>query len=430
MFLSLSPEQREVIYAIEDGHNVFVTGRAGTGKSYLLKYLKNEYINKGLHITASTGIAAVQVGGRTLHSWAGLGLGNMPVHQMLRNLFSAKGSRLRRKIKNAKMLAIDEVSMISSKTLDTLNELLKGVKENDKPFGGIQLILFGDFLQLPPVFKNFDVDDMEETFCFLSDSWGEANIRHFLLKKVFRQDEEEFIGLLNNIRYGTLTHGDVDILRQRYEARDNEGSIRPTKIVTHNAQVDRINRDRLKEIPSRERVFKAEFDGSEAKCEFLRKNSIAPEELTLKIGAQVMMLKNTYQKDGVINGSLGIIRDFSAKKGYPVVEFSNGEVITVGREVWAIESYDEKTGMIKEEASMSQIPLNLSWAITVHKSQGMTLDKVECDLAKAFADGQIYVALSRARTLDGLFIKSFDADKVSANPQIVEFYRAIEEGEC
>lgn len=427
MFLSLSPEQREVIYAIEDGHNVFVTGRAGTGKSYLLKYLKNEYINKGLHITASTGIAAVQVGGRTLHSWAGLGLGNMPVHQMLRNLFSAKGSRLRRKIKNAKMLAIDEVSMISSKVLDTLNELLKGVKENDKPFGGIQLILFGDFLQLPPVFRN---NDAEETFCFLSDSWEGANIKHFLLKKVFRQDEEEFIGLLNNIRYGTLTHSDVEILRQRYEAKDSEGAIQPTKIVTHNAQVDRINRTRLKDIPSKERTFKAKFDGSDAKCEFLRKNSIAPEELTLKIGAQVMMLKNTYQKDGVINGSLGVIRDFSKKKGYPVVEFSNGEVITIGQESWAIESYDDKTGMVKEEASMSQIPLNLSWAITVHKSQGMTLDKIECDLAKAFADGQIYVALSRARTLNGLFIKSFDANKVSANSQIVDFYRAMEDDEC
>ncbi|MFC1659514.1 DEAD/DEAH box helicase [Pseudomonadota bacterium] len=422
MYLNLSQSQREVVEAIEKDKNVFVTGPAGTGKSYLLNYLKQEYLKKGLHVTASTGIAAVNISGTTLHSWAGIGLGNLPLDQTLSRIFSGKGIRLRRKIRGAKMLAIDEISMISSDTLNLVNNVLKAIKETDEPFGGLQIILFGDFLQLPPIVDNFSNTDDTEHFCFNSEAWQEANLKTFVLKEIFRQTDNRFIQLLNNLRFGKIEKDDIEILKERYNVEDNNKSIKPTILGTHNYKIEQINYENLKMLPSKEYVFIATFEGSEKKFDFLRKNCIAPESLKLKVGAQVMMLKNTYKADGIINGSLGIVRDFSPNKKYPIVEFSNGNLITVGPEKWVIEKFDEKKKKMVEETSLTQIPLLLAWAITIHKSQGMTLDKIECDLENAFAEGQIYVALSRVKDLSGLFIKSFNVNKIRVNSTVAEFY--------
>ena len=421
MYLSLSPDQRRVVDAIEEGFNVFVTGPAGTGKSYLLQFLKKEYMHKRFHLTASTGIAAVNIGGSTLHSWSGIGLGTLPFEQIITKIRSVKCARLRRKIREAKMLAIDEISMISSTTLDLINKLFKAIRENDTAFGGLQLILFGDFLQLPPVVETQLKDS--EHFCFKSKSWKEANLQTFILTEIFRQKEDKFVNLLNRLRFGKINKDDVEILRERYNAKDANKSIKPTILSTHNYQVEEINRESLKMLPSKEHVFSAKFDGKANKWEFLKKNCIASESLNLKIGAQVMMLKNTYKSDGIINGSLGIIIGFSPKRNYPIVEFSNGKIITISPEKWAVEKYDNKLKEMVEQASMTQIPLILAWAITVHKSQGMTLDKIECNLAHSFAEGQIYVALSRVRNLEGLFIKSFNVNKVRANKDVVKFYQ-------
>lgn len=420
----LSPEQKQAIYAIEDGDSIFVTGSAGTGKSFLLQYLRRNYLGAGLHITASTGIAAVNIGGQTLHSWSGIGLGNMPAQATIHNLFSAKFSKIRRRIKNARMLAIDEISMISATTFDLLDEVFRAVRNNDKPFGGLQMILFGDFLQLPPVEKN-----NEFNFCFSSNAWKNLNPRIFTLKQVFRQQDGEFVELLNNIRYGNITEDDANLLRLRINLNDNSTAIKPTILVTHNSQVDLINREELKKIPETSKFFTAEFLGDENKFDFLRKNCLAYERLELKTGAQVMMLKNTYQKDGIINGSLGIVRGFSDKKTYPIVEFQNGKTITISPEEWALEKFDEESRELKIEAQMIQIPLILSWAITIHKSQGMTLDKVRCDLSKVFVDGQIYVALSRVKTFEGLYIDGLDFDRIKANSKVVEFYKLVDSGQ-
>ena len=421
----LSPDQKQAVYLIEDGDSIFVSGSAGTGKSYLLQYLKANYLDAGLHITASTGIAAVNVGGQTLHSWAAIGLANLPAEQIIENLFSAKFSKIRRKLKLAKMLAIDEISMISAPVFDLLNDLLKAVRQNDQPFGGLQLILFGDFLQLPPVNRDGQLAE-DYQFCFQSKAWAELNPKHLLLKTVFRQEDADFVDLLNNIRFGKINDNDIQTLKSRINLTDEISAIKPTILASHNSQVDAINQKELQKIGNNSQIFTAKFSGDSAKIDFLKKNCLANVSLELKVGAQVMMLKNTYQKEGIINGSIGVIKEFSKKSNYPIVEFGNGTVLTISPETWSLEKFDQEKREIKIEAEMSQIPLILAWAITIHKSQGMTLDKIKCDLSKVFADGQIYVAISRVKSLKGLYIDGLDFNKIRANQTIVEFYSKMQ----
>ena len=421
MYLSLSDSQRLAVDKIAEGRNVFITGPAGTGKSYLLNYIKDEYKNEGLHITASTGIAAINVGGQTLHSWAGLGLGNLPLNEILRNICSVKGTHLRKKLRSAKMLAIDEISMISADIFDLLNEMLKVVRNNNKPFGGIQLILFGDFLQLPPINK----ESNEIFFCFESDAWKEADIDVIVLKEIYRQSDTELVNLLNDLRFGNINKHDIELLRSRFKQEDLDKTFEATILGTHNIQIERINIAKLNELNTQEKTFTAKFEGKPEKIEFLKKNCIVPEKLSLKIGSQVMMLKNTYSKEGIINGSIGIIRSFDKRKGYPVVEFSNGSIITITPEEWCVEKFNENTAQLEVEAMMTQIPLILAWAITVHKSQGMTLEKIRCNLGNAFAEGQVYVAVSRVKTLPGLFIESFNINNIKANKKVIEFYQKL-----
>jgi len=419
----LSEDQKKVIYAIEDGSSIFVTGSAGTGKSHLLKYLKENYLDSGLHITASTGIAAVNVSGQTIHSWAGIGLANIPLENILENILSRKFSYLRKRIRSTAMLAIDEISMISAEIFDILDHVFKIVRDDERPFGGIQMILFGDFFQLPPISKD---SDSKNNFCFNSIAWHNLNPQIFLLKTVFRQRDPKFVKILDNIRFGNIDEEDKEILSSRINAVDNDNSIKATILSTHNRQVEKVNIAELEQINSPSRFFEAKFTGDSKKREFLKKNCLASEKLELKIGAQVMMLKNTYQKHGIINGSLGIVTEFHAKSGYPIVKFNNGKIIVITPEIWSSEKFDKEKNQIKIEASIEQIPLILSWAITIHKSQGMTLDKIKCNLINVFSEGQIYVALSRVKNLDGLFINNINFDKIQTNENIVKFYRDIE----
>jgi len=419
---NLSEGQKEVIYAIEGQDNVFVSGPAGVGKSYLLSYIKKNYANAGLALTASTGIAAVNIGGQTLHSWAGIGLGNLPVDEIIANLMSPKMSRIRRRIRMAKILAIDEISMIGSKLFDLLDTVFCAVRKDDRFFGGMQLLVFGDFLQLPPISNDFSGD---EIFAFQSKAWRRGNFKNVILNQVFRQKDASFVNLLNNIRFGNPSVDDCQLLASRQKMPDLLDEVKPTIIVTHNYLVEKINRKKIAQIDGKEHHFEAIFAGDRSKYEFLMKNCLATTNLVLKIGCQVMMLKNTYQSQGVSNGSIGVIRGFSVKKGYPIVEFANGEIITIAYEEWSLDEYDEVKKQFKMRAKMAQIPLNLAWAITVHKSQGMTLDAIYCDLANSFADGQIYVALSRVKSLDGLFIKGLDLSRLSVDERILRFYEGL-----
>lgn len=413
MYSYLSNSQRLAFDAINEGKNVFVSGSAGTGKSYLLSFLKKEFQDRNLQITATTGIAAINIGGVTLHSWANLGIEEYPIEKIAENILSPRGTTTRKKMQRTEILAIDEISMLSMETFEKVDRLLRIIRGNDRPFGGVQLVLFGDFFQLPPVNSS--------NFCFESEIWDEAEIQTIILKEIFRQQSTDFINLLNNVRYGTLSRDDISLLKTRFNLID-DGMIKPTILSTHNSIVESINSEYLNNLNTKSMDYEAEFEGKKDKIEILKKNCIAKEFLTLKIGCQVMMLKNTYQKEGIINGSTGIVVDFSSKKHYPVVEFENGSELTIGPETWEISTFNYNTGELEILASMKQIPLNLAWAVTIHKSQGMTLDKAECDLKNAFAEGQIYVALSRVRDISGLFIKSFDVNKVKVNKKILKFY--------
>lgn len=417
----LSPHQQEVIRSFEAGHNIFVTGSAGSGKSHLLNYLKRYYSHQGLEITASTGIAAVNIGGSTIHSWSAIGLANLPIDRIVANLFGAKFSKIRRRIKRTKALAIDEISMISADTLEILDQVFRSIRENDAPMGGLQMLFFGDFLQLPPIAKF----NQETKFCFETNCWKELNLQTFNLEEIFRQKDQKFISILNNLRIGQLNEENIQDLESRINAPDKQQAIKPTILTTHNYKVDKINEEQIKHIPKNEQLYKAEYFGTPSKIEFLKKNSIAAELLQLKVGAQVMMIKNTYQKEGISNGSLGIVKDFSPKKNYPLVEFSNGKILTISPEEWLIEKFDEQKNMITTEAGVTQIPLILAWAMTIHKSQGLTLDKISCDLSDVFSPGQAYVALSRAKSLDGVFIKGINFNKITANKKATTFYQTL-----
>jgi ATP-dependent DNA helicase PIF1 len=423
---SLSSSQKTVVEQFLSGNNLFVSGGAGSGKSYLLNFLKKNYSHLGLEITASTGIAAINIGATTIHSWSGIGLANQPLEYILENLNSFKFLQIKKRIRYANCLAIDEISMISADVLDLLNAVLQHIRNNTKPMGGLQVLFFGDFLQLPPVDNNFK-NDQDLKYCFHSQTWQQLNLQSIILDQVFRQSDLDFIKILNKIRFGNIDCEVKQVLGDRLLANDPSPSVMPTILTSHNHKVESINKNFLHQLSGQQQIFTAKYSGNENKITFLKKNCLAYDNLILKTGAQVMMIKNSLQKEGIINGSIGIVKDFSNKKNYPIVEFSNGKTFTIQPDCWNIEKYNITKKIIEIEASLIQVPLVLAWAITIHKSQGLTLDKIRCDLSQIFTPGQAYVALSRARFLDGVFIDSIDFNKINANQQAIDFYQNVQQ---
>lgn len=421
--ITLSTEQEIVRADIRAGRNTLITGSAGTGKSTLLKVIREDSCGT-LGICASTGIAAVAVGGMTVHSWAGVGIADRPAKDIAAGLLSKKNEAYTR-ILRYKRLAIDEVSMIGSHLFTTLDWVFRHVrKELEAPFGGMQLVLFGDFLQLPPVGQAED----GTRFCFESPSWEQARIKVAMLTKVFRQQDAAFSSALNDIRVGNLTPSARELLNSRHyghvsDLADPSPEIKPVIVHTHNAEVDAINREILYKLPGDIKTFNASDSGRERELQTLQKNCLAPAELILREGAQVMLLKNLDPLGGLANGSIGIVTGFAVFGGMPTVKFANGITRTIERAEWSIKDGDRVLAL------RIQVPLRLAWAITAHKSQGMTIDKIEVHLGGVFEDGQAYVALSRARTLGGLYIRSGGRASIRANRDAVEFYRRALAGE-
>lgn len=385
--------QEKALALLKSGRNIFLTGSAGTGKTYVLNqyihYLKDRKIP--VAVTASTGIAATHMNGMTIHSWSGIGIKDSI---SLANLnFLRQKKYMRDKMEEVKVLIIDEISMLHRKQLDLVNEVLQYFKGNTLPFGGIQVVFSGDFFQLPPIGSEWETS--RDKFCFMSNAWVEAKLKICYLTEQYRQSKNSLNQLLNEIRAQNISPESYDLVNGKAQESMYNDVNRFPQLYTHNADVDRINEAQLNLIEAPAKKFKAKIQGNKALGETLKNNVLAPEIIYLKKGAEVMFVKNNFEKS-FSNGTLGVVKDFT-EEGFPLVETKDGDWIEAKSEEWKIENEIGET-----LASYKQIPLRLAWAITIHKSQGMTLDEACIDLRKTFEKGQGYVALSRLKSFDGL----------------------------
>ena len=395
-------------YITETNENVFLTGKAGTGKTTFLKYLI-DHCSKNIVVTAPTGVAAINAGGVTLHS-----LFQLPFEPFLPT--AASKEELVRKIRlnsvrqnimrKMELLVIDEISMVRCDVLDAVDTILRSVRRrHDMPFGGVQLLYIGDLHQLQPVAQNHEWQILQEyytsPFFFDSNAASEQQPLLIELNKVFRQKEEFFIKLLNKVRTNNMTEEDFEILHERYNPgfRPNEEDHYIT-LTSHNKQASAINEKKLNEIISPEYKFEAEIEDL-----FPENNYPAENELILKVGAQVMFLKNDTIQKRYFNGKIGVVKFLDHEE---IIVECDGLEINVGQEVWENSRYvlNREDGKLQQEivGTFTQYPLRLAWAITIHKSQGLTFDKVMIDAGQAFSSGQVYVALSRCTNLDGIVL--------------------------
>lgn len=400
--------QDEALDILKTGVNVFLTGQAGTGKTYVLnKYI--EYLKRrdiGVAVTASTGIAASHIDGKTIHSWAGIGINDYMTDDEIRAL--SRKRVVYERFHSAKVLIIDEISMLHSYRLDLVNAIAKMMHGNFDPFGGMQIIFCGDFFQLPPVSPD---EDPADYFAFKSNIWREMDIKACYLEKQYRQTDQVYLNILNKIRNGTIDDNDIKILLTRYQS--NLGAKEMTRLYTHNENVDAINARELSRITVEKYSYTMQDRGPQKLVSELKKNCLAKEEIVLKKGAVVMFIKNNFER-GYVNGTLGIVIDFDDSNN-PMVRTRKGNIIVAIPESWRFEDH----GVVLAE--ITQIPLCLAWAITVHKSQGFTLDAAEIDLSQAFEPGMGYVALSRIKSLDGLRLMGINDRAIEVSEEIKSF---------
>lgn len=502
----LSHEQRKVLHmVVTEGKSVFFTGAAGTGKSVLLRHIIRQLqlkydpfrqSNKILDIikagggggqkvsvavTASTGLAACNIGGVTLHSFAGIGLGKEPVETLVKKI--RRNKRVVKRWKNVKVLVLDEVSMIDGTLLDKLNEIAKQIRKKNAPFGGIQLVVTGDFYQLPPVPDG----QSDATFAFEAECWSEIVPYTIELRQVFRQRDTSFSDMLNQMRRGEMESSTVNAFKAQWKSLQTPRDIVPTELFPRKADVERSNEKRLAALKGPRVVFEAEdtYRDDDARKFVKLENLICAPRVELKVGAQVMMIKNI--DESLVNGTVGTVIGFMSESTYMLVQeghlssvdtpdivnlkeeeletvfgsrkeaFESNDptlirkwklidglrkdATTLGKkyplvryhlqdgtfrdrlalpEKWSIEDYEGKI-----LASRTQIPLILAWALSIHKAQGQTLQYVKVDLSKAFEKGQAYVALSRAVSLNGLQVLGFSEDRVMVHPNVVQFYHSL-----
>lgn len=429
--MSLTSEQYHAHQILDQGNNLFVTGPAGTGKTYsVMHYIDQNRSMKTIGITSTTGISALTLGGVTLHSYLGIGHGTGSVEQLLSKI--KKKYYYRTRWLDVDILVIDELSMMPPDLFDKLEHIARELRYSERPFGGIQIIGMGDFCQLPPV--------KCESMCFEAKSWNKVFPKTIYLTKLLRQGNDlEFQQCLTDIRTGAISDKTKKLLNGRLGVQSNNpDGIVPTKLFATNAQVDTINYENICELANqgckiyrynRKTTKATKYKDSKFKfvVEKYEKNCTAPTTLALCIGAQVMLLINLDQENELVNGSRGIVTEFD-NQGIPVVTFMNGTTRLIEPHTWDYkEIKDTKKEKNKEIpiCSLRQIPLKLAYAITIHKSQSMSLDCAEMDLANVFESGMAYVALSRVRSLTGLYLSSIDYSKLTTSKKAIDYYNSL-----
>jgi ATP-dependent DNA helicase PIF1 len=419
--------QKAAYNAVLGGHNVFLTGPGGTGKSYVLDQIFKDYTmhtGKRIVLTAMTGCAALLLGNKakTLHSWASIGLGKDPPNVLIQNIRKSSTGALKRWI-GTDCLVIDEISMMTPELLETLDEIGKKIRKSDKWFGGMQVVFVGDFYQLPPIYR-----DSETRFAFESPIWPKVVQKLCELKENMRQADPVFQKILLEARVGELSEESIKLLEARRELHWNKLTIRPTLLFSRKADVDHVNRANLKKLqgPLKKYCAKTEFqpiaatrglseDNPQVAAAVLKldRDATYSAELELAVGAQVMLLWNMDQNAGLVNGSRGVVVGFQGDK--PQVKFLNGAIELIEPHSWECETME---GVMRR-----QIPLALGYAITIHKAQGATLDSALIDVGvTTFECGQAYVALSRVKSLDSLYIWSFDPAAFKVHEKVRGFY--------
>ena len=405
-------DQKTALKILHSGENVFITGQAGSGKTFLLNKFINEARKKGktVAVTATTGLAATHLNGTTIHSWSGMGVAN----SISGNFYSKIRKPRRENICETDILIIDEISMLHDYRLDMVNAILKKIRKNNSPFGGIQLVMSGDFFQLPPV-NRYD-DEFKGGFVTESVAWRQAGLKICYLNEQHRQADEELSAILTAMRTNNLKRDRVQTLLNRIDAEAPSNEI-VTKLYTTNRDVDIINKKELAKIKGKSYFYSQETEGTKHYVEVLRRAILAAPILELKKGAHVMSIKNS--PDGkYVNGSLGEVVDF--KYGDPVVKFNNGNTVRIKTSEWNLADGEIVL------ASIEQVPLKLAWAITVHKSQGMTLDGAEIDLSRAFVEGMGYVALSRVKNLHSLYLKGLNKMAITVSSEAIEIDKMLQ----
>lgn len=397
--------QERALDILKTGANVFLTGEPGAGKTHVI----NQYIAwleaAGLNVAvaASTGIAATHIGGMTIHSWSGIGIKDSLSPQDLDAISSRE--KIVNRAKKAHVLIVDEISMLDGKVVDMVDKVLKTVRQSEEAFGGVQVVFVGDFFQLPPVTRQGDM----MRYAFESNAWLGLKPLVCYITEQYRQDDEMLLSLLASIRKNEIEEDHYTLLQEQTEIAFEQ--IEPTRLYTHNADVDAVNAQKLNELPGSGKKYQMQGTGRKQLIEGLVKNCLSPEALILKEDAMVMCTKNNFEA-GYVNGTLARVVGF--EETLPIIETADGMRITVRPTTW--EMVEDK----KILASIEQLPLRLAWAITVHKSQGMSLDAAEIDLSRAFVYGQGYVALSRVRTLDGLKVLGMHPNALQVDPKVVQ----------
>jgi len=454
----LNTLQETAFNLIKEGKSICLTGSAGSGKSFLINYVLQELGERRIAVTAMTGIASTHINGMTLHSWAGIPVKQMGKEQLLNSILSnkikdnksrTKGDKdeieledleidndIVKRWKETDLLIIDEVSMMSAEVFNKMDYLGRAIRKIDKPLGNLQLLLSGDFCQLAPIGVN-------ERYCFESQIWNQTIEKTFILKQIVRQSDPALQIVLNEVREGVVSAKGKELLNSRLISRltpDNETiykNINPTIIYPHREKVNTINQEKFMELTKEEDVNVYEYTYSDTIIPkntynnkkitnnnhkelelFLDQHCNAEKSLKLCIGCQVMLTVNLSLEDKLVNGLTGIITDFDKDDGLPILSIFNSErKIKIRKWTWSL---DHPRYILKR----TQIPLILAWAITVHRSQGITLEYAKADLREAFGPGMAYVILSRIKSLSGLFLEGINYSKIKCDSRVTAFYKA------